>query len=71
MPGMPSTPKAIDGLGNPDGTGMTLRPSLMLWLCQPVAPTTRSPSWNLGCLERTTRLTAPPVITSSIATGAA
>ena len=71
MPGMPSTPTAVE-IG--PSFGSTLRRSLPLdsaCVCQPARDTTMSPFAKPGLFEAITSLTVPPSITPPIGTGAA
>ncbi len=71
MPGIPSTPTAVETGAS---FGSTLRrslPSESAWVCQPARDSTMSPLANAGLFEATTSLTVPPSITPPIDTGAA
>ena len=71
MPGMPSTPTAVE-IGA--SFGSTLRrslPSESAYVCQPARDSTMSPLAKPGLLESITSPTMPPSITPPIGTGAA
>ena len=70
MPGMPSTPTAVE-IGAIFGS--TLRrplPSDSAYCCQPECASTMSPLAKPGLFDATTSATVPPSITPSIGTGA-
>ncbi len=71
MPGMPSTPSAVE-TGAAFGSSLrSPEPSETAYSCQPAMPSTMSPGAEPGWFERTTSLTVPPVITPPISTGLA
>ena len=71
MPGMPSTPSAVETGAS---VGSILRrplPSESAWVCQPARLSTMSPAAKPSRFDATTSLTVPPSITSPMATGLA
>ena len=71
MPGMPSTPTAVETEPN---FGSILRkpvPSDNAWVCQPARDSTISPLAKPGLFEAITSDTVPPSITPPIGTGVA
>ena len=71
MPGMPSTPSAVETGAS---AGSSLRRPLPFdtaCVCQPVWPSTMSPGANRSLLDAITSLTVPPSITPPISTGLA
>ncbi len=71
MPGMPSTPTAVE-IGASFGSilGSPL-PSESACVCQPARARTMSPLAKAGLFEAITSLTVPPSMTQPIGTGAA
>ena len=70
MPGIPSTPSAVEGGAGPRGTWRRVAGLAAAYSCQPLKPSTRSPGLNPSACDSTTSLTVPPVITSPMPTGA-
>ena len=71
MPGMPSTPLAVEIGAIAGSTVRRLGPPAMAYSCQPSRSSTMSPTLKLGLCEATTSPTVPPVITSPMPTAAA
>ncbi len=64
MPGMPSTPLAVEIGANDGSTFRSAVPGPTAYSCQPRLPSTVSPTLKPECCEVTTSPTTPPVITS-------
>ena len=71
MPGMPSTPLAVE-IGASDGSTLRIVAAPPIaYSCQPSRSSTMSPTAKRGLFDFTTSPTMPPVITSPRPTGAA
>ena len=69
MPGMPSTPTAVE-IGAIFGSIFpSPLPSEIAWVCQPAYDSTMSPLAKPGLFDAITSLTVPPSITPPIGTG--
>ena len=71
MPGMPSTPTAVEIEPSFGSILFSPLPSDSAWVCQPARDSTMSPLAKAGLFEAITSLTVPPSITPPIGTGAA
>ena len=69
MPGMPSTPSAVETGASFGSSLRSPEPSESACVCQPARLSTMSPLANLSLFEATTSLTVPASITSSMPTG--
>ena len=66
MPGMPSTPSAVETGASAGSILRSPLPSETAWVCQPVRTSTMSPSAKPSRFDATTSLTVPPSITPPI-----
>ena len=71
MPGMPSTPTAVETGAMVGSTFRNPVPSEIAWVCQPARDSTTSPLAKPGLLDAITSLTVPPSITPPSGTGVA
>ncbi len=71
MPGMPSTPTAVETGPSFGSILVNALPSESACVCQPARDSTMSPLAKPGLLEAITSETVPPSITPPIGTGAA
>ena len=71
MPGMPSTPTAVEIGAILGSIFASPWPAEIACVCQPARDSTMSPLANAGLLEAATSLTVPPSITPLTGTGCA
>ena len=71
MPGMPSTPSAVETGASAGSIFRTSLPSETAWVCQPFGLNTMSPAAKPSRFDATTSLTVRPSITWPMATGVA
>src|SRR3954471_22003644 len=64
-PGMPSTPRYVEGDTRLASTLLSPLPSDTPYCCQPNMPSTVSPFANFAFFDSTTSPTVPPIMTSS------
>ena len=71
MPGMPSTPTAVETGAIVGSIFARPLPSDSACVCQPARDSTMSPLLNAGLFDEITSLTVPPSMTPPIGTGCA